>query len=53
MWNKICNWFSQMGKSDDQWYLENSRDMNDLEIRLLTLQREGMKNLYWKYWYGH
>lgn len=50
---KFITWLKNCVKSDDQWYLENSRDIQDLEIRLLTLQREGMRNLYLKYWYGH
>lgn len=53
MWNKITDMVKNWFKTDEEWYLDNSRDVNDLEIRMLTLQREGMKNLYWKYWYGH
>lgn len=51
--NTIFNWIRNQFKSDQDWYLENSQDLGDLEIRLLTLQRQGLQNLYMRYWYGH
>jgi len=52
MLTKIKEWLINLIKSDEDWYLENALDEQDLEIRILRLQRQGLYSLHHKYWYG-
>lgn len=52
MWDRVKAWFRSWNQTEEEWYLSNSRDLHDLEMRLREMQRADMYRVFWKYYRG-
>jgi hypothetical protein len=53
MFSKSWCWFKSLFKSDDAYYVENARDIHELEWRLTQMRRNGLPNPRYKYYLGY